>query len=104
MTNTETLGSLLMLLAASDAYARADIAQSTHEQQLSLIKQQTCILDPPVMPAFSITQPSGTYLYGGWMPVPQVCCTSGPEKTNCKNCGASLRGHYRCEYCGTVNT
>ena len=24
-------------------------------------------------------------------------------KTNCKNCGASLRGHYHCEYCGTVN-
>lgn len=46
---------------------------------------------------------SGTYLYGGWMPAPQVCCTSGPKKTNCKNCGASLRGHYRCEYCGTVN-
>lgn len=44
-----------------------------------------------------------TYLYGGWMPVPQVCCTGGPEKTNCKNCGASLRGHYRCEYCWTVN-
>ena len=51
MTNTETLGSLLMLLAASDAYARANIAQSTQEQQLSLIKQQTCILDPPVMSA-----------------------------------------------------
>jgi len=46
---------------------------------------------------------SGTYLYGGWMPVPQVCCTGGPEKTNCKNCGAPLRGHYCCEYCGTVN-
>lgn len=39
----------------------------------------------------------------GWIPVPQVCCTSGPTKTNCCNCGASLRGHYRCEYCGTVN-
>lgn len=49
------------------------------------------------------TDLSGTYIYGGWMPAPQVCCTSGPEKTNCKNCGASLRGHYRCEYCGTVN-
>lgn len=23
--------------------------------------------------------------------------------SNCVNCGASLRGHYRCEYCGTVN-
>lgn len=51
----------------------------------------------------NLSAPSGTYLYGGWTPVPQVCCTSGPEKTNCKNCGASLRGHYRCEYCGTVN-
>lgn len=51
----------------------------------------------------NFSAPSGTCFYGGWMPAPQVCCTSGPEKTNCKNCGASLRGHYRCEYCGTVN-
>ena len=100
MTNTEMFGSLMMLLAASEAVTQANICQSTREQQLSLLKQQTCVLDPPV---FSITHPSETYLYGGWYSVPQVCCTSGPEKTNCKNCGASLRGHYRCEYCGTVN-
>lgn len=95
--------SLAMLLAASEAVTQANICQSTREQQLSLLKQQTCVLDQPVMPAFSITQPSETYLYGGWHSAPQACCTSGPEKTNCKNCGASLRGRYRCEYCGTVN-
>ena len=30
------------------------------------------------------------------------CCES-ISRTNCCNCGASLKGKYRCEYCDTVN-
>lgn len=32
----------------------------------------------------------------------QYCCMSGHEKTNCCNCGAPLKGKYKCEYCETV--
>lgn len=85
---------------------RDDPITEKQEAMIAQIEEDAFMNDawiPPFMPEFSITQPSGTYLYGGWAPVPQVCCTSGHEKTNCKNCGASLCGHYRCEYCGTVN-
>lgn len=81
--------------------------QSTLSSLRQEIEQAYCNLQTEVayqhMLQNNLSAPSGTYLYGGWTPVPQVCCTGGPEKTNCKNCGASLRGHYRCEYCGTVN-
>lgn len=64
---------------------------------------QTEIAIQHIKQQVNCTMPSGTYLYGSWIPAPQVCCISGPTKTNCCNCGASLRGYYRCEYCGTVN-
>ena len=43
-----------------------------------------------------------TELYAGPYRVGALCCTSGPTKTNCCNCGAALRS-FRCEYCGTIN-
>lgn len=37
----------------------------------------------------------------------EYCCNDGssmrPKKTNCVNCGASLRGQHRCIYCDTYN-
>lgn len=82
-----------------------------YQSTLSMLRQeleQTCFnIQTQVayqhMLQNNLSVPSGTYLYGGWTPVPQVCCTGGPEKTNCRNCGAPVSRSGFCEYCDTYN-
>ncbi len=83
-------GLLMMAIAEYAAQQQTNFVHTSIRDQLQA--QQMCVLN-------SIQDQTNAYPYYQ----PNVCCCSGPTKTNCCNCGASLRGRYRCEYCGTVN-
>lgn len=87
------------------------------QQEMSLRQQTYELLSRPLMSqeelqnllGCTLTKPAWTEYAVIKNPyyMPQYCCDDGssvrPLKTNCVNCGASLKGKHFCDYCGTYN-
>ena len=80
---------------------QANISMDTQRQQiLSMVNASQQTAYPPAY----LSSDAYTNIYAGWTYNPVATLPAHPpEKTNCVNCGAPLKGKHKCEYCDTYN-